>query len=135
MGFGCRNRSSLFTPSSYFSNSTLILDYSFPIFSLQDDQVRSLFFGRGPFRSVSETDASFSFIPQIFKGKAGPSDAHAKRNGAIKKVEEVSDRAGSTANAAKSTGNGLKIDADREASKVSCCSFFLFLFLSLPSDH
>ncbi|KAL7416019.1 hypothetical protein BDY24DRAFT_359249 [Mrakia frigida] len=55
---------------------------------------------------------------QIFKGKAGPSDAHAKRSGAIKKVEEASDRAGSAANAAKYTGNGLKIDAEREASKL-----------------
>lgn len=54
----------------------------------------------------------------IFAGKAGPSDAHAKREGALNKLKEFKGRAESAVDAATFKGADAKNDAERAAGKL-----------------
>lgn len=54
----------------------------------------------------------------MFPGRAGPSDAHAKRTGALNKLKEFKGKAESAADAAKYKGNDVAIDGERTANKL-----------------
>ena len=55
---------------------------------------------------------------QIFPGKAGPSSAHAKRDGALNAAKQFKGKAASVAEAATYKGNDVAIDGERTANKL-----------------